>query len=260
MDAEAKATNAAIILEVLAAKGGDGRFLRAIAGRESGLNHAIQHRLPADANGSLKAWRRNEALFAENPWYDQVELWDHGKGLFGMMPANHLQRWDPTAHPDALFNPWVASVAAARLVRSCMRGGAQTWADIDQCWATGKSRRTESWGPRRERMMARLSKLGYPPGLVDAVPEPGDWGTGPQDDQVEVLWSIAQDFDGLDDDNEDDEYVDDLADEGDEDLVVEDPGERDGAGEGRGKSLWIGLGLLGLGGVGLALASTQRGR
>jgi len=226
IDADTRRGNAQIVLDVLAAKGGDGRFLRAIAGRESGLNHAIRHLLAPDANGSIKAWRRNARLFAGNPWYDDLSLWDHGKGLFAMMPAYHLQRWDPLAHPDVLFNPYVASVAAARLTASAMRNGAEVWADVDQAWATGSPRRTASWGPRRERMQKRLRSLGYPADLTDVRPEPGEWGLGPQPDQLDVLWWVAgdavDDFDhGVDDDFEadieehdedfdDDEIIDDI--------------------------------------------------
>lgn len=190
VDAADRAENVAIILDVLAAKGGDGRFLHAIAKRESGLNHAIRHVLPGDRSGARKAWARNANRYRNNPYYDQVELWDHGKGLFGMLTAYHLHRWDPNAHPDSLFNPYVASVAAARLTRGCMLAGAQTWADVDQCWATGKPTRTASWDGRRERMMGRLQRLGYPPQLVDERPQPGDWGQGPQPDQLDVLWAI----------------------------------------------------------------------
>ena len=250
-----KARNAEIILDVLDARGGDGRFLRAIAGRESGLNSEIEHRLPADAKGALIAWKRNRKRYAANPWYDEVELWDHGKGLFGMMTANHLHRWDPTAHPDVLFNPWVASVVAARLVRGCMRGGAQTWADVDQCWATGKPRRTESWGPRRNRMRARLERLGYPADLVDEVPQPGGWGTGPQDDQLDVLWSLAGDEDGGFDEPADD-FGDDEFEERDDDFEDEEH-ERPAVAHAGGGRVWLGLGLLGLGGLG-AWAWTRR--
>ncbi|MEM6296589.1 MAG: hypothetical protein AAGA54_35310 [Myxococcota bacterium] len=209
IDAQTRAANAQVILDVLAAKGGDGRFLRAIAGRESGLNHAIRHRMREDADGSLAAWRRNVRLFAGNPWYDDVTLWNHGKGLFGMMPAYHLQRWDPLAHPDILLNPYVASVAAARLTASAMRNGATTWADVDQAWATGSPRRTASWDARRDRMRARLRRIGYPQSLVDERPTPGDWGLGPQLDQNDVLWWVAgdaaDDFDhGVEDENQDD--------------------------------------------------------
>lgn len=192
VSAATKRENIEIILAVLDAKGGDGRFLHAIAVRESGLNHAVEHRLKADSSGSLKAWQRNARLFRNNPYYDDSTLWDHGKGLFGMMPANHLQRWDPTASPDVLLNPYVASATAARLVQRCMDVGASTWADVDQCWGTGSPRRRETWDARRRRMRKRLARLGYPPDLVDAPPEPGDWGTKPQPGQEALLWSIHE--------------------------------------------------------------------
>lgn len=251
MDRDTRRDNAAVVLTVIEARGGDGRVLRAIAGRESGLNHAIEHRLPADAKGSIRAWRRNQRLFADNPHYEQMGLWDHGKGLFGMMPAYHLQRWDPTAHPDVLLNPWVASVVASRLVRSCMRSGARTWADVDQCWATGRPRRTVSWEPRRQRMIRRLQRLGYPPGLVDVKPEPGDWGRGPQPGQMDALWALAEQFDPslVEDAGDDIELHDDRG----ALTFTPPPGEPQSW-----HGLWVAAALLGLGGVGLALA-TKRG-
>jgi len=190
-DERTRKANARLILDVIGARGGDGRVLHAIATRESGLNHEIRHELPADREGSVQSWKRNAERYKDNPYYQDSALWDHGKGLFAMMPANHLFRWDSTAHPDVLFNPYVATVVASRLARSCMERGAETWADVNQCWATGSPERTSSWPDRRDRLIARLEKLGYPGSLADAPPDPGNWGTGPQVDQVDALWALA---------------------------------------------------------------------
>lgn len=195
IDPRERARNRAIIAAVLKAKGGDGRFLQHIARRESDFNATVRHMHPADRQGSLNAWHRNRArLFSQNPYIEDITLWDHGKGMFSYMPAYHLQRWDPTAHPDVLFDPFVASVVAARLTNRGKKLGAKTWADIDQMWATGKPKRTKSWGPRRERARTRLAALGLPPDLVDQAPNAGDWGTGPQPGQLAVLDQLRRKF------------------------------------------------------------------
>lgn len=262
VDNATKRANAQIILDVLAAKGGDGRFLRAIAGRESGLNHVIRHLHPADRGGSVTAWRRNRRRFANNPHYYEEEAWDHGKGLFGMMPGYHLHRWDPNAHPDILFNPYVASVAAARLAAGCMRSGAKTWADVDQCWATGSPRRGSGWEARRQRMRNRLRRIGYPEDLVDQRPQPGGWGRGPQDDQLEILWSLSGETPSEDvyeeadlEDYFGDDFYDDYA-ELDEDEYFDDEDEYFDEGSAPTKpnrGLALGLGAAAVAGIGAAV-------
>lgn len=244
-DERTRRANAQVILDTIAARGGDGRVLHAIAARESALNHAIRHELPADREGSIKSWKRNAERYASNPYYADEKLWDHGKGLFAMMPSNHLFRWDPKAHPDVLFNPYVASVVASRLARACMQRGAQTWSDVNQCWATGSPERTASWDARRERLIARLRKMGYPAELADAVPRPGDWGMGPQPDQMQAIWALAGEQPSV---VSDDHPRPD--DRGRAMLVSQPAGSGSGAGEG-GFGWVLVLGLLGAGALAL---------
>lgn len=193
MSAEArrKALKAALIC-IANASGSEWRPLWSIAKRESGADPNVEHLLQADRRGSLKALERNrDRLFSGNPHLDQIELWDRGRGPFGMMPANHLHRWDPKASPMVLHDPWIASVIALRLVERMRRSGASTWLEVNEGWASGQPlRKSAGATDRAARFRKRLEADGWGH-LADASPVTGTWGVGPQDDQAARLASIA---------------------------------------------------------------------
>jgi hypothetical protein len=174
------------------ASGAEWRPLWSIAKRESAADYLAEHKLKADREGSLRALKRNrDRLFAGNPFLDQIDLWDRGRGPFGMMPANHLHRWDAKASPMVLHDPWIASVIALRLVERHKRSGAQTWAQVNEGWASGKVSNTSAGAQdRAQRFRARLERDGWGH-LADAEPRTGTWGVGPQPDQASRLAAIA---------------------------------------------------------------------
>lgn len=193
MSAESRRTALRSALVCLAqASGAEWRPLWSIAKRESTGDPNAEHMLAADRNGAVKALKRNrDRLFNGNPYVDQIELWDRGRGAFGMMPANHLHRWDPLASPMVLHDPWISSVIAFRLAERFHKNGARTWAEVNEGWASGRPLNTSAAAQdRARRFRERLTRDGWGH-LADARPETGSWGTGPQADQASRLAAIA---------------------------------------------------------------------
>lgn len=183
---------------------GDPAWLHSFAVRESALDHNAEH----DVGLAFKAYRRNWQIFADagNPWAlppDDPDLdrerWDRGRGLFGQMVGNYLQRWDPVADPRVLHHPVVATVAAARGFNVAQQRGAENLVDVRQLWGTGRPKahtdyQRKRWEWRREKERARFRRLGYDPDLVEQpihMWNMGGFGAGPFADDYDRLWAIA---------------------------------------------------------------------
>ena len=124
------------------------RLLLLVAQREASLQPGAVHRLPADVDAALAAWRRTRHLYVEagNPHADDPDRW-RGYGLFGMNSPYFLQVWDRAADPrvlcDAAIDVLVYRRAAARLLRrlssaTCRAGQPVTWGDLHRAVARGK--------------------------------------------------------------------------------------------------------------------------
>jgi hypothetical protein len=137
--------------------------LVAIAHRESGFN--------AEAKGDLKrakaAWQRNKPKFVkwENPYTGDDALWVLSGGLYGLMPANMMQSWDPKADPRLIFDPVISTVLAARLWNRALDLGAKTAVDVRMVWAFGPKgldipKTAAQYRSRVDLERARWKKLG----------------------------------------------------------------------------------------------------
>lgn len=184
---------------------GDAAWLHSFAVRESSLDHNSVH----DVGLAFEAYRRNWRIFADagNPWALDpddpdldVERWDRGRGLYGMMVANYLQKWDPVADPLVLHHPVVATVAAGRAFNLASQRGAENLVDVRQFWGTGRAKPSTDyqrgrWEWRRDTERKRFRALGYDPDLVDAPIYTwgmGAFGSGPFGDDYDRLWQIAE--------------------------------------------------------------------
>lgn len=195
---------------VMDAAGYDWRPWAAIYDRESGGDPSAEHRLQADRNASVEALARNrQRYFKDNPYLDEPDLWAVGRGPGGSIVANHLQRWDPNGDPRLLHNPWIAAVISARFTAKNRNAGADTWAELNQVWSTGKLGITYPIAEeRRERFRARLQRMFGAGWLTDQpIPKGSRWGTGPQPDQEAQLAALARahPWEPDDDDNDDDD-------------------------------------------------------
>ena len=74
----------------------------------------VIHRLNPDVEGAYRAWRRLAKRYADNPQYDDVELWYGGAGVFGMNRALWLSVFDKTANPAVLCDTVVDLVVLYR--------------------------------------------------------------------------------------------------------------------------------------------------
>lgn len=162
------------------------RLLLLVAQREASLQAGLVHRLPADVDAALSAWRRTRALYAEagNPHADDPSVW-RGYGLFGMNAGYYLQVWDRTADPrvlcDAAVDVLVYRRAAARLLRKlaaapCRNGQLVTWGDLHRAVAAGKLCGGASADFRR-----RAARVGLD---SDDEVEPADLGREPAGEQT----------------------------------------------------------------------------
>lgn len=177
--------------------GGDAAGLHAFAVRESGLNHYVPSRHPADRNGAIKAFARNRQKFADagNPWVSDPELWYKSLGLFQHMIPNHLQRWDAAAHPNVLRHPVVATVVAARLWNRAVQLGAKNLCDLRSLWARGHLGGDPSYAKRCASTRNRLKTLGYPDDTADRSLEGfglQGFGRAPTGDQLAKFQRVAE--------------------------------------------------------------------
>lgn len=177
---------------------GDSRPLIAIAMRESALHPEAAGDI---SNGTAAAaFERSQPKWvaAGNPWANDPSRWGASMGLYQMMPAYHLQRWSSSADPHVLFDPYVATVVAARLVNAAKQAGAQNWVDVRMFWAFGPkgldiAKDDERYTSRLESETARMKSLGFPASLsttslklagLDA------FGVGPQAGQEDVVAAL----------------------------------------------------------------------
>ncbi len=147
------------------APGSDPRGLITIAWRESRWNHLAE----GDAAAAARAFERSKGKWSANPYVGSPGLWAASRGLFQLMTAYHLQRWDRMAHPWALYHPVVATVPAARLWNRAAQLGAKNYLDARIVWAYG-SLKHKPGDPQYEKRVkttrARLAALGYPESLA----------------------------------------------------------------------------------------------
>ncbi len=74
----------------------------------------VIHRLNPDVEGAYRAWIRLAERYKDNPYYEDLELWFGGAGVFGMNKALWLAAFDKTAHPGVLCDTVVDLVALYR--------------------------------------------------------------------------------------------------------------------------------------------------
>lgn len=157
------------------------RLLVLVAQRETSLQPGVVHRLPADVDAALVAWRRTRHLYAaaDNPHAGDPDRW-RGYGLFGMNSPYFLQVWDRTADPrvlcDAAVDVLVYRRAATRLLRklssaTCRTGQPVTWGDLHRAVARGKLCGGASADFRRRAVRAGLDP-GAPVRAADLGREP----------------------------------------------------------------------------------------
>lgn len=177
--------------------GADIRGLHAIATRESGMNHYVSSRGEADRKGAIRALKRNRGMFeaAGNPWLDDLSLWHKSLGLYQHMVPNHLQRWDPVAHPNALRHPVVSTVVAGRLWNRAIQLGAKNLCDLRSLWARGNLGHDPDYARRCASTRKRLESLGYSASLADRPLREfrlEGFGTRPTADQYQRLWALSE--------------------------------------------------------------------
>jgi hypothetical protein len=119
------------------------RLLIRWANRESHANPATRHELPAD-RAAASSPRARKAILAMGRVFEDGR-WGHGRGLYGMQPAFYLRRWDPSADPDVLCDPIVATVTAIWAARDhakeCRRAGHEpTILVASRRWGSGHCR------------------------------------------------------------------------------------------------------------------------
>jgi len=158
-----------------------------------------ESRLTPNATGDLKKGGEaydnafDEIVKWGNPWaYDRYR-WAGSFGLFQMMPAYHLKRWQKNADPHVLYAPRLATVIAARYWNLGVQRGARDFIDMRLWWANPNFLAYKKTNPARyaseraERMNSQWS-------IIDGEFNPplsrydySAFGTGPQPDQLEKL-------------------------------------------------------------------------
>ncbi len=137
------------------------KLLRLAAMRETSLQgsqkpfdgYGVVHRLNPDIESGFQAWRRLRPRLKDNPYYDERELWYGGAGLFGFNKALWISAWDRKAHPWALCDSVVGTLAIARSARRKLRKfGAPV-----RCWKRAANSRDYVLRPdgKRETEMVR---------------------------------------------------------------------------------------------------------
>lgn len=96
------------------------KLLQLVAMRESSLQQGLVHRLSADLEASISAWKKTAKLYEGNPHYADAANWQT-YGLFGMNSNYFTLVWDNQASPqvlcDAIVDVLVYRRAVARVVR-----------------------------------------------------------------------------------------------------------------------------------------------
>lgn len=96
------------------------KLLQLVAMRESSLQQGLVHRLSADLEASISAWKKTAKLYEGNPHYADASSWQT-YGLFGMNSNYFTLVWDNQAAPqvlcDAIVDILVYRRAVARVVR-----------------------------------------------------------------------------------------------------------------------------------------------
>lgn len=96
------------------------KLLQLVAMRESSLQQGLVHRLSADLEASVSAWKKTAKLYEGNPHYADAANWQT-YGLFGMNSNYFTLVWDNQASPqvlcDAIVDILVYRRAVARVVR-----------------------------------------------------------------------------------------------------------------------------------------------
>lgn len=164
----------------------DPRFVLAIGERESHFRPFVRH--PRDSRYSRSAYVRSDHRYgwtiewprkarrevdleamimtpgpnASSSYGDPVPWISGGLGVLGMVPANHVWRWDPTANPEVLCDPVIAVIVFARLTTWAIREyQAATWLDVHSVYAGRvKGGRTYASETRDEQFCARTRRWG----------------------------------------------------------------------------------------------------
>lgn len=170
--------------------GADPMALIRIAERESALH--------ADAVGDRKfgaqVWAKQQERLRRdgNPWADRPERWVGSTGLFQLMSPYYLRLWDPKADPHRLFDPYVATVAAARLWNRAVEAGAKNFVEVRLFWGFGPA--GLKYGPESEPYRKRLkSKWSVVDGRLNppvSMYDYSSFGTGPQAGQEQRIADI----------------------------------------------------------------------
>lgn len=96
------------------------KLLQLVSMRESSQQQGLVHRLSADLEGSISAWKKTAKLYEGNPHYADASKWQT-YGLFGMNSNYFTVVWDNQADPrvlcDAIVDVLVYRRAAARVIR-----------------------------------------------------------------------------------------------------------------------------------------------
>lgn len=203
---------AAIIANVIAIWT-DGRGVPAplisIAKRESNLK---PHLVGDVTNGTAaKSWARNKRRIAAagNPWTDQDMVWAQSIGLYQMMPANVIDKWDIKADPKILFDPVLTTIVACRLfnrgVQLAKKNGnpTPTAVDVRMLWAYGPKgldiAKTDKRYLQRvtteRRRWKELGLAGDPASIPAESFHLEAFGTGPQPNQNEISARIRSGID-----------------------------------------------------------------
>lgn len=119
---EQKRTQAVLAHVVKRLKASDDfhKLLQLVSMRESSQQQGLVHRLSADLEASVSAWKKTAKLYEGNPHYADASKWQT-YGLFGMNSNYFTVVWDDQADPrvlcDAIVDVMVYRRAAARVVR-----------------------------------------------------------------------------------------------------------------------------------------------
>lgn len=143
--------------------------LMAIAHRESGFNE----RAIGDQNFAPKVYaaQRDRLVRDGNAWADVPDRWGGSFGLFQLMAPYHARKWSEFADPYCLFDPYIATVAAARLWNRAVQLGAKTPIDVQMVWAYGgKGLEFDHDSPEYQQRAAsqrrHLRAAGYPESMA----------------------------------------------------------------------------------------------